>query len=899
MAGQKRSIWVVLLAVVFLTGCLPPPTINVPCDTLELIGAINDANAYPGLTTIVLEANCVYELTAADNFIKDDETYGPSGTSAGTGLPPISTPIIIHGNNATIQRDDSPGTPKFRIFFVTSTGELSLNDLSIRQGWVTGLNIHGGGIFVNGSLLTLEHVLVVENTTNNRGGGIYNDGGTLTINDSNFSFNQAPLGGALANYEGTVVIGGNSTINDNTSSLWAGGIYSWDGDLTVADSEISNNQAADWGGGIFISGDHNTFTLSLDNVLFAGNSAGLRGGAVYIRETNFLIMGSTFTNNQATGSEGRGGALFVFDSGPGTIGGGSLIDGNISGKFGGAMYIYQNYGDSVTIIDSTIQNNSAPFMGGGIFNTGVLSIYNSTISGNTGASQGGGGIKHSGYILTIQNSMISNNNSSIYGGGAEISNCTVNISGTTFQGNSTTGRGGGLFIGCTGTIGGSSIFDGNTANGRGGGFFCGSNCDITFEDGEVTNNHSGTSASLSGGGGIGNDGLLTISSSTISGNTADVTGGGIINNGSLFIHQSTINNNSSSSGVGGIHSEDYLFIQNSTVTSNQGGGETVGGIGVLQDGNIELVNSTIVDNTGPWYGGLWTFGPLSTTIKNSIIALNSPSDCAALQSADVLTILGENIDSDNSCRDFSTIGVGFSITADPLIGPLADNGGPTWTHALLPGSPAIDAATDCTDIAVSPITVDQRFASRPGGLGCDIGAYEDTVLTSATAANETEIPDPTPTPTPEFSSSNRCDLYEEEGIALTMLDITPGTTVQTIFLTIPGGVPGLELVIPGDPGPWQYSATLGSAMAEECTYEGYAERLYCTFELSPAALGTVQELFAFVNDCDEPFFHHQRVSIFDPAPVCTEDLAESECTAVGGELIQVNDLQNICSCPSP
>jgi hypothetical protein len=162
------------------------------------------------------------------------------------------------------------------------------------------------------------------------------------------------------------------------------------------------------------------------------------------------------------------------------------------------------------------------------------------------------------------------------------------------------------------------------------------------------------------------------------------------------------------------------------------------------------------------------------------------------------------------------------------------------------------------------------------------------------------ISTPTPTPIPEDPGVDRCALFDEESISLTMLDIAPGSTLQTVYLTIPGGVPGLELAIPGDSGLWEYNAALGSAVAEACSFEGYAERLYCAFELSPAALGTSQELFVFVNGCLDAFYYHPQVSIFEPAPVCSEDLSESECIASGGEFGH-SRLGNValCTCPSP
>ncbi|WP_330113878.1 choice-of-anchor Q domain-containing protein [Streptomyces sp. MUM 178J] len=106
-------------------------------------------------------------------------------------------------------------------------------------------------------------------------------------------------------------------------------------------------------------------------------------------------------------------------------------------------------------------------------------------------------------------------------------------------------------------------------------------------------------------------------------------------------------------------------------------------------------------------------------LQNSIVAGNTGAvgtsgDCAKAFAA--IESLGHNIDSDGSCR---LAAEGDLPSRPALLGPLADNGGPTDTHALLPGSPALDAAAHCS-------ATDQRGVSRPQGAACDIGAYERT-----------------------------------------------------------------------------------------------------------------------------------------------------------------------------
>ena len=84
---------------------------------------------------------------------------------------------------------------------------------------------------------------------------------------------------------------------------------------------------------------------------------------------------------------------------------------------------------------------------------------------------------------------------------------------------------------------------------------------------------------------------------------------------------------------------------------------------------------------------------------------------------------GHNLDGDGTCN---LTAAGDISAVDPLLGPLADNGGPTETHELLPGSPAIDAiaVADCVDLDGEPVVTDQRGVARPQGVACDIGAFE-------------------------------------------------------------------------------------------------------------------------------------------------------------------------------
>jgi hypothetical protein len=185
------------------------------------------------------------------------------------------------------------------------------------------------------------------------------------------------------------------------------------------------------------------------------------------------------------------------------------------------------------------------------------------------------------------------------------------------------------------------------------------------------------------GGGISNESgaTLTITNSTISGN-ASAFGGGIFNGGPLTISNTTISGNTASGG-GGVYSNGSLAITNSTISSNAGNSE---GGGVVNLGTAVITNSTLSNNSASDGSGIFTIGAVQ--IGGSVLNAGA-SGVTIANNGGTVTSLGYNLSSDNG-GGFLT-GPGDQINTDPLLGPLQNNGGPTFTHELLPGSPAIDA----------------------------------------------------------------------------------------------------------------------------------------------------------------------------------------------------------------
>jgi CSLREA domain-containing protein len=212
---------------------------------------------------------------------------------------------------------------------------------------------------------------------------------------------------------------------------------------------------------------------------------------------------------------------------------------------------------------------------------------------------------------------------------------------------------------------------------------------------------------------------VLIERSVVSGNG----GGGVLLGSALtWIEDSSIVNNATDGDGGGIYAGCYdggTLITNSTISGNTAAGRG-GGIFCSGDGaGMSLGNVTVVNNVAGEGGGVFWNSPGGLGLSNTIIANNvagggQPNDCSTSVPTDVYP-QGVNLirDVGNCPTDGVIAGV------DPRLGPLRDNGGPTPTHALLPGSPAIDAggASPCEP-------VDQRGVARPQLVACDLGAYE-------------------------------------------------------------------------------------------------------------------------------------------------------------------------------
>jgi hypothetical protein len=250
------------------------------------------------------------------------------------------------------------------------------------------------------------------------------------------------------------------------------------------------------------------------------------------------------------------------------------------------------------------------------------------------------------------------------------------------------------------------------------------NLTITKNGGTVANN----------GGGVYNSGQLTLSNSTVTANKSNMAGGGIYNAGVLTLNHSTISGNTATNKGGGIAngSSGSLTLNNSTVSGNT---TPTGGGGIHNAGVIALNNTTLAFNTAGSGAGILNANTSgAVNVRNTIIARNTVGgavdDCLGSLFSLGYNLIQENVSTAAGCtltNDTSTNLIGL----DPLLDTLRNNGGKTQTHALLAGSPAIDAgdSNGCFGSG-GQLAFDQRGEPRPedgdfnGSFVCDIGAFE-------------------------------------------------------------------------------------------------------------------------------------------------------------------------------
>jgi len=308
----------------------------------------------------------------------------------------------------------------------------------------------------------------------------------------------------------------------------------------------------------------------------------------------------------------------------------------------------------------------------------VMQVYNGVTASleslrliNGNSSDFGGGIHNAG-TLTVNNAILSNNQSTQGGAGIFNTGGTLLVTNSSLENNHATNNVGGAI---SNAAGGSVEVVNSTLSGNqglsGGGIDNPNGTTITITGSTLTGNQA-TDTTSGSGGGLNNSGTMTVVNCTLIGNTSRKPGGGIFNMGGT------------------------LTLYNSTLSGNV----VVDPVDTFDDYGHDLANE-------------W-----SSTLHyaNTIIA-NSSGENACFNNGTIST------NSNNLVTGWDW-GCGVSLNDDPLLAPLADNGGPTQTMALQEGSPAIDAGDDTICGGTLVGGVDQRGVTRPQGSHCDIGAFE-------------------------------------------------------------------------------------------------------------------------------------------------------------------------------
>ena len=415
------------------------------------------------------------------------------------------------------------------------------------------------------------------------------------------------------------------------------------------------------------------------------------------------------------------------------------IDGDLDHDGQADIVIDANGASRVMSIDGTADRSAKVQLDGLVITGGAI----------IGEGESGGGIRAEFASLKIEDSEIVNNTitgEDANGGGLSVTQSAVEIRDTTLSGNGAVfltyrdrvGDGGGIYaFGSTLKVEGSTLVGNFTDGdyGSGAGIFARASS-VTIAASAVSGNNVRRTGD--GGGLAVHDSTLTITQSSFISNRSgpESSGGGLfLFDSDATLSASTISGNriggTNTYGAGMAALASDVTLSQATVSGNIGGiGSTIGGgIFVSRGGTFRLVNSTVIGNTGDYGDGLANRGG-TVLLTNSIVAGNSvPSPYTYRQ--DVLGSIvsnGHNIFSqaDVIGAQPSDIVVAVEDVFTTVLGPLADNGGPTLTHAPLPGSPAIDAGAtaDAVDADGHPLRTDQRGFPRLVGDAVDIGSVE-------------------------------------------------------------------------------------------------------------------------------------------------------------------------------
>jgi hypothetical protein len=448
-------------------------------------------------------------------------------------------------------------------------------------------------------------------------------------------------------------------VNLAICAAWGGAILNLGGSVSLSGVALAGNQASDAGGGAILNqgGTVNATDCSFTGNLAPGGNGTPSGGAILNRGGTVNATNCSFTGNLAGQPFGSTACGGAIRNETGEV---NLSACSFAGNQANRI-VYQAY-------------YYGHAQGGAIHNSGTLMVDLCTFTGNS-ASAGDGGSGSSYYGANPSGTPGASG-----AGGAIYNQGTLTVDRTTFSGNSATGGSGG-----SGASGSQAGPGGDGGGGCGGAIYgYGSVSRSLFTSNSVTGGAGGA------GGGIAYDNYFGTGCG--GGNGGAGLGGAVCGGGSLVNCTIAFNAARGRSGGDG-HGSGW----------GDGGNGGGGGSGVAAVSGGSLVNCTLVGNLGQAGSG----GQAGSSIHNNkgVPGTNGTSSVSTASASNTLMA--------------SNTPAGGDTFADPKLGPLADNGGPTLTMALLPGSPAIDAG----NTSLAPAT-DQRGFPRPAGWAADIGAFE-------------------------------------------------------------------------------------------------------------------------------------------------------------------------------
>lgn len=604
----------------------------------------------------------------------------------------------------------------------------------------------GGAIYIISSgspaTLTWDRLLLTQNTAGAEGGAISVDQVNLTIT------NSAIYNNTVSNYGGGIVVAGANTYNlenvtisgNDASSGFGGGVAVFNNAiLNLNNVTIANNSAFSQGGGLY---RFNTGTININNSIIGDNTAQAApdcGAPINSGDYNLIENTSGCTlplsaPNTITGQDPKLNALAAVNGTRlHTLQGDSpALDAGDDGSCAAAdqigtarpMGAHCDMGAHELVSNGVVLNTNDDGPGSLRFEyahlpAGETLTFANALSGAT--------ITLASRILLDKDVVINGQSLHPYvtvsgGGGEPIFGIDAGVN-VTLQGiNLADGYAvvGDILGGAIYNYGNLSVyyvnFSNNVAAGLGGAIFNNSGASLYVANSTFTNNSAadGNNLTLNGGGAIANfGGNVQIHTSTFLNNSSEGNGGALyLDSGVQRLYTSTFSNNSSGGNGGAIYTANSaLDVQNSTFFANS----ATGSGGGLYNNTIAFVrHSTFSGNSAPGGGGAIA-SDNAIEIYNSILANSAGGVDDCLNDGGTVD---KNVN--NLIEATATCGTPL-LTSDPLLAPLANNGGPTQTMALPASSPAIDTGDDD-----SCLSFDQRGISRPQGLHCDLGAYEAT-----------------------------------------------------------------------------------------------------------------------------------------------------------------------------